>query len=65
MRKRLTGHFDDIMLTLTVWMCSLPLLGLFVVPFLGVQVGFLVAVILFIVIMMLCWGICGWKIFRN
>jgi hypothetical protein len=52
-------------LALTVWMCSLPLVGLFVVPFLGLQIGFLVAAILFIIIMLICRGICGWKIFRN
>ena len=29
------AHFDDLVLALPVWMCSLPLIGLFVVPFLG------------------------------
>lgn len=65
MRKRLTAHFDDMALALTVWMCSLPLVGLFVVPFLGLQIGFLFAAILFIIIVVICWGICGWKIFRD
>lgn len=65
MRRRLAAHFDDMALAITVWMCSLPLVGLFVIPFLGLKAGLLVATIGFIAIMIICWGICTWKIFRD
>jgi hypothetical protein len=32
MRKQLRAHFDDMALAITVWMYSLPLVGLLVVP---------------------------------
>jgi len=65
MRKRLRAHFDDMALAITVWMYSLPLVGLLVVPFLGVKAGFFFAAVLFIVIMIICAGIRGWKIFHD
>ena len=65
MLRRLMAHFDDMALAITVWMCSLPLIGLFVIPFLGLGAGLAIAAVLFIIIMMICWGICSWKIFRD
>ena len=65
MLRRLVDHFDDMALALTIWMCTLPLVGLLVVPFFGLKVGLIVAAALFIVAMVLCWGICSWKIFKT
>jgi hypothetical protein len=65
MLKRLTAHFDDMVLAIAVWMCSLPLVGLLVIPLLGLKAGLVVAAMLFIVIVIVCWGICSWKILRD
>ncbi|MBI3737469.1 MAG: hypothetical protein HY258_00285 [Chloroflexi bacterium] len=65
MLRRFTSHFDDMALAIVIWMCTLPLVGLLVVPFFGLEVGLLVAVALFIAAMIICWGICSWKIFKS
>jgi hypothetical protein len=65
MRKQLTAHFDDMVLVIAVWMCSLPLVGLLVIPLMGIKAGLVVAAMLFLVIVIACWGIYSWKIFRN
>lgn len=56
---------DDMALAITIWLCTLPLVGLLVIPFFGLQVGLIVAAVLFIVAMAMCWGICSWKIFKK
>jgi hypothetical protein len=56
---------DDMALAITIWLCTLPLVGLLVIPFFGLQVGLIVAAALFIVAMAMCWGICSWKIFKK
>lgn len=65
MFSKLSMHPDDMALALVLWLCTLPLVLLFVAPFLGVKVGAIVAVALFIAAMVICRGICGWKLFRN
>lgn len=56
---------DDMALAIVIWLCTLPLVGLLVVPFFGLKVGLIAAVALFIVAMIICWGICSWKIFKS
>jgi hypothetical protein len=65
MLRRFAGHFDDMALAIIIWMCTLPLVGLLVVPFFGLKVGLVAAAALFIAAMVICWGICGWKVFRE
>ena len=65
MLRRFASHFDDMALGIIIWMCTLPLVGLLVVPFFGLKVGLIVAAALFIAAMVICWGICGWKLFRE
>ena len=65
MLRRFASHFDDMALSIIIWMCTLPLVGLLVVPFFGLKVGLVVAAALFITAMVICWGICGWKLFRE
>jgi hypothetical protein len=62
--RKLHFDFGDMALALVLWMCSLPLVGLLVVPFWGMKVGAVVAVVLFFVAMAICWGVCSWKIFN-
>ena len=65
MFRKFSTHSDDMALALVLWLCTLPLVGLFVVPFFGLKVGTIVAVALFIAAVAICWGICGCKLFRN
>ncbi len=65
MLRRFAGHFDDMALAIIIWMCTLPLVGLLVVPFFGLKVGLVAAAALFITAMVICWGICSWKLFRD
>ena len=65
MLRRFASYFDDMALAVTIWMCTLPLVGLLVVPFFGLKAGLVAAAALFIAAMIICWGICGWKVFRE
>ena len=65
MLRRFASHFDDMALAITIWMCTLPLVGLLVIPFFGLKVGLVAAAALFIAAMLVCWGICSWKVFRE
>lgn len=65
MVKRLGFHFDEMVLAIAVWLCSLPLVALIVVPFFGLRTAGIVALLILIVAMAICWGACGWKIVRE
>ena len=65
MLRKLHFDFGDMALALVLWLCSLPLVAILIVPFLGLKVGAIVAVVLFFVAMAFCWGVCGWKIYKN
>ena len=65
MLKRLGFHFDEMALALVVWLCSLPLVALVVIPLFGLKMAGIVALALFFFAMALCWGICGWKVFTG
>ncbi|GIK37491.1 MAG: hypothetical protein BroJett011_13240 [Chloroflexota bacterium] len=62
MFKHLRGiHAEEMALTLMLWLCCLPLIALLVIPFFGLKVAAVTALVLFFVMMVICWGICGWK----
>jgi uncharacterized membrane protein len=65
MLEKFKSGMDDMALAIIIWLCTLPLVGLLVVPFFGLKVGLFVAAALFIAAMVICWGICGWKVFRE
>ncbi len=47
-----------VILAVFVWVCTLPLVGLLVVPFLGWGVGLTVAAALLIIFLVMCWLLC-------
>ena len=59
MLRRFANHFDDMALAIVIWMCTLPLVGLLIFPFFGLKISLLIAVLV------LCWGICSWKIYKS
>lgn len=65
MLRRFASHFDDMAFAIIIWMCTLPLVGLLVFPFFGLKISLLVAAALLIAVLVLCWGICSWKIFKS
>ena len=65
MLGKFKSGLDDMALAIVIWLCTLPLVGLLVIPFFGLEVGLIVAIALFIAAMVICWGICSWKIFKT
>lgn len=59
LRNILNGFHDTTMfLTLMLWLCALPIVLLVTLPFFGWQGGITAAVITFLIVLALCWGIC-------
>ncbi|MGH2359165.1 MAG: hypothetical protein ACRDGM_01305 [bacterium] len=46
---------------LLLWLCSLPLIGLLVLPWFGARVALIVAGVLLGVMVAACYVICGWQ----
>jgi len=65
MLRRFANHFDDMALAIVIWMCTLPLVGLLIFPFFGLKISLLIAAALLIAVLVLCWGICSWKIYKS
>ena len=65
MFRRFASHFDEMALAIVIWMCTLPLVSLLIFPFFGLKISLLAAAGLLVGILVICWGICGWKIFRS
>ncbi len=59
-REPVEGRFETMVLALAVWLCTLPLVGLLVLPFFGLKVAGLIALGLLFVALIACWLICAW-----
>ncbi len=57
----LTGFSETMILALVVWLCSAVLVGLVVVPIFGTQVALATGLGLLLVLLAVCWGICGYR----
>jgi hypothetical protein len=58
--RLLVGGFHDttMFLALAIWMCAMPLVLVFTLPFFGWQGGLTAAVITFLLALALCWAVC-------
>lgn len=65
MFRRLGFHSDEMALAFVVWLCSLPLVALIVIPLFGLKTAGVVALVVFFVALAICWGACGWKAFKG
>ncbi len=56
----IVGGFQDttMFLALAVWMCVLPLVLVFTLPFFGWQGGLTAIVVTFLLALALCWAVC-------
>lgn len=61
----LTGFSETMALTLVIWLCSLLLVGLVVLPLFGSRVALVTAGGLLVALLALCWGICGYHIVNH
>jgi hypothetical protein len=53
------------LLALVIWLCSLPLVVLIVAPLFGLSAAGIVGLVLFFVVLVICWGVCSWKISQD
>jgi hypothetical protein len=66
MKALLHTYFDGadlpgtMALTLVVWLCSLVLVGLIILPLFGAKVAWMAALVLLVLSLALCWGICAY-----
>ncbi len=59
LRVIVRGFQDTTMfLALAVWMCVVPLVLLFTIPFFGWEGGLSAAVVTFLLALALCWAVC-------
>ena len=56
-----TDRASRVLTGLLLWLCSLPLVGLIVLPWLGPRVAVIVAVALLVFAVTSCYGICVWR----
>ncbi len=62
--KRLLPGIDTMGLTLTMWICTLPLIAFVIGPLFGRQAAISVAIGLLIIMLAVCWLSCVPKIVR-
>lgn len=65
MFRRLGIHSDEMAVALVVWLCTLPLLGLLIVPRFGLPAAGFAALVVLIALMIVCWGMCGRELARH
>lgn len=65
MRVKLSVFSDTMALMIVLWLCSLPLIALVILPLFGRTVAFTVALALLPILLLICWGICGWRTVKN
>jgi preprotein translocase subunit SecF len=71
MKELLSKHLNGVdlpgtmALTLVVWLCSLVLVALIVLPLFGAKVAFTVAAALLLGSLALCWGICTYHVAKG
>jgi hypothetical protein len=61
MRQKLNLYGDTMALSLVLWVCSLPLIGLVIPPLFGWARAAYLALGLLVVLLIVCWGICVWR----
>ena len=59
MGKQPVNTFDSVALGIAIWMCLIPLAGIFLLPFVGLKISLLITAGLLIVVLVLCQRICN------
>jgi len=58
-------QLEIMIFTVLLWVCTVPVIGLVVVPWLGVKTAVIIALVLMPVLLAVCWSICGWNIIKK
>lgn len=56
--RRVRGADAPLLLALLLWLCTLPVVLLLATPFFGVNTALIVAAVVLIAILLVCFGIC-------
>lgn len=56
------GLSETMILTLTVWLCTLFAIGLFVVPLAGLRIASVAALGLLVLLLAVCWSLCTYRL---
>lgn len=56
-RTQLPG-LDTMAVMLVVWICTLPFIGFLIAPIFGVETALTVGLILLVIMLVVCWGLC-------
>lgn len=48
--------------SLLLWLCTLPIVGLLILPWLGTRVSIVIAAGLLVASVTACYGICSWQV---
>lgn len=59
MGKQPVNTFDSVALGIAIWMCLIPLVGIFLLPFVGLKISLPITAGLLIVVLVLCQRICN------
>jgi len=57
-KELVTSGFDTMGIVLAVWLCTLPFVGLLFTPVLGISTTIVLAIVLLVLMLALCWGRC-------
>lgn len=60
MWDRQADRGTPLLLALAVWACTLPFIGLLILPTLGLGAAAMVATIALIALLAICWAVCWW-----
>jgi hypothetical protein len=65
MLKKFNIYSEDMLLSIFIWLCTLPFIGFIVAPVWGIKLAALFALVVLLTILAVCWSACGWKIFKK
>lgn len=60
MRNHQADRGTPLLLALAVWACTLPFIGLLIVPTLGLGLATTVAAVVLVLLLAICWAVCWW-----
>jgi hypothetical protein len=65
MRKIFNMHSEDMLLSIVIWLCTLPFIALIIAPVWGIKMALLFSLIVLVTILAVCWSLCGWKVIKK
>ena len=60
-----SDHDVWMLTSLLLWLCTLPIVGLLILPWLGARVAIIVAAVLLVASVTACYAICTWHVVKT